>query len=531
MTTKTSYFMRPLALVMCTALAASVMMVVLASPAQAANITVNSLADDADGTDGECTLREAITNANTDTQPPGVVAGECAAGSGSDVIDVGVTGTVQLTGELPDLSSNLEIKGPGADQFTVRRDTGGDYRIFVVISDSSEPVVSISGITISNGKISGPGAGVINYENLTITSSTISGNEAVEGSNNGDNGGGIYNARNLTITNSTISGNSAFQGGGVFNATNLSFLQKTTITNSTISGNSAIRGGGVMNIEGLTVIEHSTITNNTAPFDPSGGVASNGNTLTRTEVLSTIISANQGSPRADVFSGTRINSFDSKGYNLIGDGNATEEGFNATAAFNKTGDQVGVTDPGLDLLGSYGGSTQTHRLQSDSPALDAGPPSTSCPPPATDQRGVTRPQDGNNDATARCDIGSFELDTLSPRVSGNNPKKGATGVLPTANVRATFPEIMRASSFNGQTFKLFEEGTNIKVAAAVSYDVFSEQMFGTHRAKLNPTDPLKSGVIYRAVVTTGVEDLSGNPLDQKTDIMGNQKKSWTFTVS
>jgi hypothetical protein len=43
MTTRTSYFMRPLALVMWTVLAASVMMVVLASPAQAANITVNSL--------------------------------------------------------------------------------------------------------------------------------------------------------------------------------------------------------------------------------------------------------------------------------------------------------------------------------------------------------------------------------------------------------------------------------------------------------------------------------------------------------
>ena len=35
----------------------------LSSPAWAADITVNSLADDADGADGECTLREAITSA------------------------------------------------------------------------------------------------------------------------------------------------------------------------------------------------------------------------------------------------------------------------------------------------------------------------------------------------------------------------------------------------------------------------------------------------------------------------------------
>jgi CSLREA domain-containing protein len=38
----------------------------LSSLAWADTISVNSLADDADGTDGECTLREAIIAANTD---------------------------------------------------------------------------------------------------------------------------------------------------------------------------------------------------------------------------------------------------------------------------------------------------------------------------------------------------------------------------------------------------------------------------------------------------------------------------------
>jgi CSLREA domain-containing protein len=48
------------------------------SSAWAAIITVDSVADDADGTDGECTLREAITAANTDTAS-GTATGECAA--------------------------------------------------------------------------------------------------------------------------------------------------------------------------------------------------------------------------------------------------------------------------------------------------------------------------------------------------------------------------------------------------------------------------------------------------------------------
>ncbi len=362
------------------------------SPAWAAIITVNSLADDADGTDGKCTLREAITAANTDTAS-GTATGECAAGSGDDGIDIGLTGTVNLTGALPNLSTNITIAGPGADEFTVRRDSGGDYSIFTVTSGS---VISVSGITISGGNVSsgiGGGGILINGGNLTITESTISGNSA-------DQGGGIFNqGGTLMITSSTISDNSAIIGGGVFSNTDLSGTQKTTITNTTISGNTALqRGGGVINFDGLSVIEHSTITNNTAPSGFGSGVASVGSASTLTEVLSTIISANPGT---DVDVGQPNNSFDSKGYNLIGDGNAT-------GAFNQTGDTTGVTDPKLGALSDNGGPTQTHALLTGSPAIDAGPPTDgdpiACPPPDTDQRGVSRPQG------SACDIGSFELE-------------------------------------------------------------------------------------------------------------------------
>ena len=62
-------------------------------------------------------------------------------------------------------------------------------------------------------------------------------------------------------------------------------------------------------------------------------------------------------------------------------------------------DQV-VVNTGLALLADNGGPTLTHALLAGSPALDAAD-GVSCP--ATDQRGVVRPQgDG-------CDIGAFEL--------------------------------------------------------------------------------------------------------------------------
>ena len=82
------------------------------SQALAASITVNSLADVA-ANDGACTLREAVTAANTDTAS-GAATGECAAGSGTDTISFNVAGTITLTSALPDISTDLSISGGGA---------------------------------------------------------------------------------------------------------------------------------------------------------------------------------------------------------------------------------------------------------------------------------------------------------------------------------------------------------------------------------------------------------------------------------
>ena len=61
-------------------------------------------------------------------------------------------------------------------------------------------------------------------------------------------------------------------------------------------------------------------------------------------------------------------------------------------------DKIGV-QPLLGPLADNGGPTQTHALLAGSPAIDAGDDTAA---PATDQRGVARPQG------ARSDIGSVE---------------------------------------------------------------------------------------------------------------------------
>ena len=87
----------------------------------------------------------------------------------------------------------------------------------------------------------------------------------------------------------------------------------------------------------------------------------------------------------------------------------------------------------LGPLQNNGGPTQTHALVAGSPAIDAGDPGgCRANPPlsgwhgivhgyewdpvgslgallSTDQRGFARHVDGNNDGTARCDIGAVEF--------------------------------------------------------------------------------------------------------------------------
>lgn len=68
----------------------------------------------------------------------------------------------------------------------------------------------------------------------------------------------------------------------------------------------------------------------------------------------------------------------------------------------------------LGILVNNGGVTQTHALQSGNPALDG---LSSCISGiSTDQRGFTRPVDGDGDSTPSCDAGAFEDQDTDPNI-------------------------------------------------------------------------------------------------------------------
>ena len=99
---------------------------------------------------------------------------------------------------------------------------------------------------------------------------------------------------------------------------------------------------------------------------------------------------------------------DNDGRNCGANGSWTSLGSNLSSdnycAFTAPGDMMN-TAADLAPLGYYGGDTLTHALLPGSQAIDAGD-NNGCPD--NDQRGISRPVDGNNDGAASCDIGAFE---------------------------------------------------------------------------------------------------------------------------
>jgi N-acetylglucosamine-6-sulfatase len=128
------------------------------------------------------------------------------------------------------------------------------------------------------------------------------------------------------------------------------------------------------------------------------------------------------------------------------------------------------------------------------------------------------------DALRDCSGAVCRANEWDTTVISTIPKANATAVAPTANIRATFSEDMMVSSITSDTFKLSEKGTT-NIAATLTYNA------NTDTATLNPTNSLKSGVTYKAVVTTGAKDVAGNPLDQNSSTPGLQQKGWLLTVS
>lgn len=347
---------------------------------------------------------------------------------GAEVSVVGVTirnGYMQMTGLTGTEFSGGGIYNDGKLSLTDASVSGNiaDFGEFGGASGAgigSDGELTMLPTTVSGNSLgftypSGNGGGVFNRGALTVVDSSISGNAAF------DRGGGIFNGGTAMLEGSTVSGNSTgcyecdAAGGGIASYGDLQ------VTNSTISGNSADAGdysgsaaGGGLDNGGTAQLVNVTIANNSVGkvcgshcfAEVSGGGISNSGSLS---IANTIVSGDSVhvDTREEFGGGSVTTPWDcagtvvSQGYNLIG----VSAGCNIVAS---TGDLLDV-DPLLGPLQDNGGpaATRTHDLGAGSPAIDAGDPAAGgCP--TTDQRGVTRPLDGNLDGVVACDIGAIE---------------------------------------------------------------------------------------------------------------------------
>jgi len=363
-----------------------------AGPAGAAPpFTVNSTLDEPDAVldgncvstpSGKCTLRAAVQEADnagggTINVPAGVyvltrnVVGTDDGSVGD--LDIGLNPANPLQSK----TSTVTILGAGADKTII--DGNGAHRVIDIHDDTvhGTGTAIIVGVTIRNGD---------SLDDLDSVASHY-------------HGGGIHNHGHLTLENSTISNSSstkAFWGGGAITnaSTGVALLQNVTISQDSTS----YRGGGIENLGSMKLF-NVTIAQSTAPAASGGGVF---NSATA-RFNNTIVANDTGGD----CSGTMT----SVGHNLASD---------ATCAFGGTGD-LNSMNPLLSPVMNNSGSIFVYALQNGSPAIDAGSGpydgGTDIGCLSTDERGVSRPQDGNADGTAVCDIGAYELQPGSMTVT------------------------------------------------------------------------------------------------------------------
>jgi subtilisin len=403
-----------------------------------------------DGTDiGAVELRPSLLQVtNTNDFGPGSLRDEITdanALAGADAITFapGLTGTVNLHSELPALTGEVEIDGPGLEQFTVRRDTGGDYRIFTIATGVE---AEISGLTVTNGvAASSPafGGGVLNRGQLLLERVAVSSNSAAL------SGGGVFNfdGATLTLKASRISQNSTQGYGGGLGDVHPSVGGPATVLDSTISGNTATLGGaGIYEEDGDLTVRTSTVSGNTtgAGGDPrgAGGIwvyknlpaSARGAPVIADSTIAgnTHLGAGPANLTPDTFNADASVVKSTIIANPLGGGpncaplplsipggtpSISSQGFNLESAdscgFSAPSDRTNQ-NPQLGPLADNGGPTQTMALPLASPAVDAGA-STSGP---NDQRGFARSVDQPGTPNApggnASDIGAFELQAQPP---------------------------------------------------------------------------------------------------------------------
>jgi hypothetical protein len=310
----------------------------------------------------------------------------------------------------------------------------------------------------------GGGLFLVNGNGAEVTESTFNGNQAIGGQGGdgaeggsglvggggwggeggaGQGGGILVSAADLSLTNDTLASNLARggqggtggsdmymhefggdggeggdgEGGGIYAAFSSVSLLNVTVAGSSPAakgtptpGNQASGGAGGDGGRGQGYFGSGNGNPGKTGNGTAGGLYDDGVNASMT-LTNTLVAGNvDDSGNPDVFG-----PFNDGDFNLIG--NTT-----GSSSFVGSNDVLNPATAGLDVLNSYGGFTDNMLLLPGSPALNAA---NTAAAPATDQRGVTRPQGPAADIGAVEDTLSFQ--SVPPRASGALPIPGKVG--------------------------------------------------------------------------------------------------------
>jgi hypothetical protein len=362
----------------------------LAPAASAASFAVDTTADTA-ATAGECTspsstdcsLRQAIDAANTNTDPTTI---------DSITFNSNVTGTITLGTELL-VSEPVYVNGPGANVLTISG--GGVTRMFDIdMNGANNLPIGIYRVTLSGGHIVGNGGAIYDGDGvLKVNESVLSGNSATAFGGaifeKGDDG--AHGASNIIYAD-TITGNTAgIEGGGIYGYASIGTLATSTVSGNHVlsPGTSGHNGAGVLSADYGYIID-STIAGNGPAYSGAGLVVLGG-----MEIYNSILADNTATNFPDLAGGGGITA----GFSLIENGSpiATEEGPNLVGQ-----------DPQLGPLQNNGGLTPTMRPAATSPVVDKGHSRFGRDQRLGDRR-VDNPNVANAPGGDAADMGALEL--------------------------------------------------------------------------------------------------------------------------
>lgn len=380
--------------------------------------------------DGNASSR--IFDAETDLTVSGLTLANGSTSGGGGAIRA----EAQLT-VVNSVITGSSASGPGGGIYSGGGGEGSDNGV----------VIENSVISDNEARYYGGGIAIYNAElDSVINNTTITGNRVDQGESGGDGGGIAFDSfydsdydfqptGGLTISNSTISYNYAEDdGGGAHFDTDGNTDIAITIINSTISTNTTEDdGGGIytrFNVD-LSIL-NSTIAYNIAQNGEGGGIDTGGCVSVPITLISTIVANNVEQNEGEVDPplppalvspppppGTLNDlsgNFDVE-YSLIR--------APGSAVINETvpGSNIYDQDPVLGPLQNNGGPTDTHELDSNSPAVNTGSNPQNL---AFDQRGNPFNRSIPTGDQFNTDIGAYEIQPPPPPPPPPNP----SGVVP-----------------------------------------------------------------------------------------------------